>query len=1068
GVSSFGFSGTNVHVVLEKGLSADEPEFSDAPPLLVLSARDRGALELLRERWAELLAGSHPSLVDLCFTAAHRRSHHPWRLAAAGDDSRELLEHLRTAEPTRIGRGAPPLVFVFAGQGGVWQGMGLDLLASAPEVRQVLEDIDGLVTSLGGSSVIDALREGDVSATEFAQPALFALQVALVTWFEVHGIRPTAVVGHSVGELAAAWACGAMPLYEACRLVVARAAVMATLRGSGAMLAVGLSFAEVEAHAQAPISVAAVNGPTSCVLAGPHAALERVRSELTGAGRFARWVTTDYAFHSPAVTAASLRLHKLVGSVECTPNEVPMYSTVDGTLRAGPLDLAYWIRNMAQPVRFADAIAAIAEDMDALYVELGPHPALQIPIAAQLATSGKDPQAARAAMISTLRRDGHARVELAEAAGQLHARGVSVDLERLVPRAAVVSLPAYPWQRQRHRLPESAAASGPTRARVSAGKIMVAPVGWRELVRLDQPRPTWEATPGDGEQLDAGTVITLLLALVDAPMLDALMTVSAGIRRIHVERSRSSVEVWADAGGGWRELLNANLGPVTSLPSWSGDVVWESCPRSVLEAELGLLGHILGAGVKAIERGRAAWRLHLDGVTILRAFELTRALASLIHGEPVMLGGWGRLQGRGNVRVGVLVVTHTKVVMFDGEGRELLVVEAAHWDQDRTQLAPRSLAAADDATSSLRRQLEQQTGDERERMLADWIEQQARTALLHEGELPHDEGLFSLGMDSLLAISLLTNLAKAIEVSLPSTLVFEHPTVAALARAALGLAELGEASVAAPTPVQARDIRPLLATVVREAQVEAGEFAARDGHPRLTEPIAIVGVACRLPGASSPDAFWSLLEAGGDAVTTVPMDRWDAEAWTDPDPEHAGRMISAAGAFLGDITRFDPAFFGISPREAERMDPQQRLLLEVGYEALEHAGWPSNSLRGSQTGVFVGIGTEDFGQLQFHNGNPEDIGAYDFTGVDTSVAAGRLSHTWGLEGPCMAIDTACSSSLVALHLAAQSLRLGECDRALVGGVNVMLVPELGVFLSRARAMSPSGRCRTFDVAADGY
>ncbi|PRQ06870.1 type I polyketide synthase [Enhygromyxa salina] len=1070
GVSSFGFSGTNVHVILERGLSAEDHPPPPGPSLLLLSARDERALEQLRGRWTALLAGQHPPLADLCHTAARRRGNHAWRLAVAGDGAGELAARLRAAPLIQAGRTAPSVVFVFAGQGGVYRGMGRQLLESSIEVRQILEDIDGLVLSLGGTSVLDALRDEELDATELAQPAIFALQVGLVTWFASHGIRPAAVVGHSVGELAAAWACGALPLFEACHIVTMRAGVMANLRGSGGMLALAIAPDEVAALGEPEVSVAAINGPSSCVLAGPLAALERVRATFASAGRFARWVSTEYAFHSPAVTAASVRLRKFAGNVETESAELPLYSTVDGARREAPLDLDYWVRNMCEPVRFAAAIEAVANDMDAVFVELGPHPVLQIPIAQVLAERGADHDAAQRATVATLRRDGSARLELAEAAGRLHGLGVAVELERLIPPANVTSLPVYPWQRQRHRLPAAPVAT--PRRGTAAGHILVAPPGWADLVRLDQPRPTWEARPSATARLDAGALITLLIALVDAPLVDALLAASThSIERVHVMRTRDGVEVWSDDGHGWRELLNANLAPAAALAPWSSDVVWEPCSAAELEAELAPIQRSLGADVTAIERGGASWRLRLNGVTTVRAFELAGTLASLIHGSARVLGGWSRLHGRATPsRVGALVVTHTQLVMFDPDGRELILVEATQWDRDAhppTQTpaeAPPPAAVA----SSLVAALERLTVTEREHALADWIELQAKSALMIEHELPRDEGLFSLGMDSLLAIGLLTSLSKALAVSLPSTLVFEHPSVSALARAALNFVDWS--SPAAPSPVPQRELRKPGAVIVREAEVEARvDPRPRDGRdPRLDEPIAVVGVACRLPGADSVDEFWSLLEAGVDAVTTVPADRWDAEAWTDADPDRLGRMVSAEGGFLGDLTRFDPAFFGISAREAERMDPQQRLLLEVGHEAFEQAGWPAASLRGSQTGVFVGIGTEDFAQLKFHAGSAEDIGAYDFTGTDTSVAAGRLSHTWGLEGPCMAIDTACSSSLVALHLAAQSLRLGECDRALVGGVNVILAPELGVFLSRARAMSASGRCRTFDSAADGY
>jgi len=234
------------------------------------------------------------------------------------------------------------------------------------------------------------------------------------------------------------------------------------------------------------------------------------------------------------------------------------------------------------------------------------------------------------------------------------------------------------------------------------------------------------------------------------------------------------------------------------------------------------------------------------------------------------------------------------------------------------------------------------------------------------------------------------------------------------------------------------------------------------------EPIAVVGLGCRFPGADGPEAFWALLRDGVDAVSEVPADRWDVDAYYDPDPEAPGKMSTRFGAFLQGIDRFDPQMFGISPREAINMDPQQRLILEVAWEALEHAGIAPDGLAGTDTAVFVGSSTHDYGFMHIRYGEPSKFDAYFGTGNAPNAIAGRVSYTLGLQGPSVALDTACSSSLVAIHLACQSLRAGECRLALAGGVNVILVPEITINFSRARMMAPDGRCKTFDAAADGY
>ncbi|NTX60835.1 type I polyketide synthase [Myxococcus sp. CA051A] len=235
-----------------------------------------------------------------------------------------------------------------------------------------------------------------------------------------------------------------------------------------------------------------------------------------------------------------------------------------------------------------------------------------------------------------------------------------------------------------------------------------------------------------------------------------------------------------------------------------------------------------------------------------------------------------------------------------------------------------------------------------------------------------------------------------------------------------------------------------------------------------SEPIAIVGTSCRVPGgARTPEAFWRLLHEGVDAITEVPRERWDAEALFDADPMKQGRTYARWGGFLDGVENFDAAFFGVSPREAARMDPQQRMLLEVAWEALERAGQPPDQLAGSKTGVFLGIIGSDYAQLQARQlGGAPDI--YHLTGTSLNAAAGRLSYTLGLQGPCMAIDTACSSSLVALHLACQSLRNRESDVALAAGVNLMLMPDATIALSSSRGLAPDGRCKTFDASANGF
>jgi acyl transferase domain-containing protein/SAM-dependent methyltransferase len=261
------------------------------------------------------------------------------------------------------------------------------------------------------------------------------------------------------------------------------------------------------------------------------------------------------------------------------------------------------------------------------------------------------------------------------------------------------------------------------------------------------------------------------------------------------------------------------------------------------------------------------------------------------------------------------------------------------------------------------------------------------------------------------------------------------------------------------------DLSPIKRALLEQRRLKAKvEAMERERH----EPIAIIGLGCRFPGADGPEAFWQLLMDGVDAIREVPADRWDIDALYDPNPDAPGRVSSRWGGFLNRVDLFDPDVFGVSPREAETMDPQQRLALEVAWEAIENSAQPFDRLPGSATGVFLGIGTSDYLQLHTKLNDPDRIDAYLATGNSHSVAAGRLSYVLGLHGPSLSVDTACSSSLVAVHLACQSLRAGDCRMALAGGVNAILWVDNTVSLSKAHMLAPDGRCKTFDASADGF
>jgi 3-oxoacyl-(acyl-carrier-protein) synthase/thioesterase domain-containing protein len=295
------------------------------------------------------------------------------------------------------------------------------------------------------------------------------------------------------------------------------------------------------------------------------------------------------------------------------------------------------------------------------------------------------------------------------------------------------------------------------------------------------------------------------------------------------------------------------------------------------------------------------------------------------------------------------------------------------------------------------------------------------------------------GASSLVVTAVLAELGRELGRPLRVTLAWEHPTLAELAAAIAS--DTGEPTARAPAAVE-------IATV-----------------PAAGDPVAIVGLAGRFPGAGSPEALFELIARGGDAVSELPADRFAAELY-DRDPEAPGRASTRWAGLLDAVDRFDAAFFGISPREATHIDPQQRLVLELAWEALEDAGIPPRSLRGSRTGVFIGAMWSDYAALR--RGALPAIAQHTAVGEDLSIIPARVSYTLGLEGPSLAVNTACSSSLTAVHLACQSLRDGTSELAVAGGVNALLDPALSISLSRARALSPTGRCRAFDAAGDGF
>ncbi len=495
GVSSFGISGTNAHVVVGEYPSAkpaQEPAGDGTPEaeLLVLSAPDPAGLTALAGRYADFLepggAGRELRLRDVCFSAATRRQHHESRLTAVGSSADELAERLRayvaaetrpllgTTDNVPVDAPRPRVVFVFPGQGSQWDGMGRELLAASPVFREVLTRCDEVIRAEAGWSLIDRLTGEDDTppSIDTVQPTLWAMETALSAMLRAWGIEPDHVVGHSMGEAAAACASGALSIEDAGAVICRRSRLLKTVAGQGAMYSVELSVTDAEAALAGHehlISVAVSNSPTSTVISGDPEALATVVKGLDERGIFCRQVKVDVASHSPQMDR--LREELLAGLGELAPRdgEIPLYSTVDVAPRNGAeLDAEYWVRNLREPVRFGDAVTHLAEQGPTVFVEISPHPILLPAIKECLALSGTG-----GAATGCLRRDEPERANILDTVGALHRAGYPVDWSKVFggePAAGYVRLPSYPWQRSRYWFTPEAnglthAATGPAPVR---------------------------------------------------------------------------------------------------------------------------------------------------------------------------------------------------------------------------------------------------------------------------------------------------------------------------------------------------------------------------------------------------------------------------------------------------------------------------------------------------------------------------------------------------------------------------------------------------------------------------
>ncbi len=479
GVSSFGISGTNAHVVLEEAPEA-LPVVAGAPTeatshLLPLSAHSPEALKGAARAHLEYLRAEEgiSSLRDICYTAGVRRSHHDHRLVALGSSQEEMAEQLEAflSDEFRPGLHAgrrvpgrrPKLAFVFSGQGSQWIGMGQELMKQEPVFREAMERCDKVIQKYVDWFLLEELAaDGEQSRLEevdVIQPAIFAVQVALAALWRSWGVEPDAVVGQSLGEVAAAHVAGALSLDDAARIICRRSRLVKSMSGRGGMAVVALSLEEAQstlAGYEDCVSIGVSSSPSSTVLSGDPGALEEILARLEEKGVFWRWIKVDYASHSPQVEPLRPELLKAVEGIRPQSSSVPIYSTVTGEAGdGGDFDCVYWVENLRQPVLFSKAVERLAEDGHEVFLEISPHPVLLGAVEQGLRHLGREGR-----VLPSLR-EGEDRVVMLGSFGALHTLGYPVDWEAVGwPGSRCVRLPFYPWQRERFWLEGAEASNG--------------------------------------------------------------------------------------------------------------------------------------------------------------------------------------------------------------------------------------------------------------------------------------------------------------------------------------------------------------------------------------------------------------------------------------------------------------------------------------------------------------------------------------------------------------------------------------------------------------------------------
>ncbi|WP_309145817.1 type I polyketide synthase [Streptomyces malaysiensis] len=1142
GVSSFGISGTNAHVVIQQAPAEDatsdqahgaEPAPSHSaglPTPVPVSARTAAALRAQAGRLARFVdARPELSLTDTAHALATTRAQLDHRAVLLATDRQQLADALRALSngtPTAATVTGRPsegkLAFLFTGQGSQWAGMGRELAERHPVFREAFTAACDAVERHLDGHLARPLRHvlfaesGTAEAalldqTLYTQAGLFALETALFRLFGSWGVRPDLVAGHSVGEISAAHAAGILDLAEAGELVAARGRLMQALPEGGAMVAVQATEAEVAPLLDATtgeIAIAAVNGPDAIVLSGAQDTVLDVAARLADQGRKTKRLKVGHAFHSPLMAPMLDEFRAVIARLRPRPATIPVVSTLTGTpAKDGQFATPeYWADQVRHAVRFADAVTALRDQGARTFLEIGPGNSLTSLTLGALGTDHGD-------CFATMSEDDSEETAVLTALAELHVRDADVDWPALLGTPATeigTELPTYAFQHQRYWVePEISAAGAEALGARATGHPLLStaieipgdgPTGLVLTGRLDRRALGRLLDPGTGA-VPAAALLDLLVhagtvagsGAVEQIIIDSPPTVPEhshlqlrvrvdgpgrdGLRPVVIHSRRSG-----DEDGTWTRHARALLRP--GLPTPSFDL--RTWPAAGADALADLLDPQESGGIHGLteQDGRLFANLSLPPELVDQAAEFT------LH--PALLDSVLRLLADRTGESGRDLTTCTDLAVFaEGatalrlratpvDGGRHLVELADHTGEPVAVLGPLALSSPTSVTidaavatpapgethttkdgqlvrrivgrpaaekGSLAHRLAALDATEQQRALLDLVQESAAVVLGHTGAeaLEENRPFKDLGFDSLSAVKLRNRLHDFTGVSLPSTVVFDHPTPATLA-GHLRIELLGEEVV--PEPADG---------------VRSGPAVPAESD----EPIAIIAMSTRLPGGvDTPEDLWRLVIDERDALSVFPHNRdWDVDTLYHPDPAHPGTTYTRVGGFLHDAAQFDAKLFGISPREALAMDPQQRLLLETSWEALERAGIDPLSVRGDDIGVFTGIVHHDY--VTRLRQVPEDVRGYVMTGTSPSVASGRVAYVFGFEGPAVTIDTACSSSLVAMHLAAQAIRRGECSLALAGGATVMSSPDAFVEFAGQRGLSPDGRCKAYSSTADG-